>query len=357
MSTGSRAGKRGQKAKETKRAFPLDWLDAAVSRSAESMDYTQATAKKLVDDFFWAESNLQQLLREIRGLGACMQDQRLQSNTELTRRQLAFWTEAFRLLPYFIAVLKIAGPEIVKRSNANKINKWFGILMLARLRDDMGAQAEALKHLHRLGWGIARNNSLHHPDDYIGWNSQVNFALTQQLEWLGKLSLREIYEHMVGNEFAVVSIAIRQRLLDEVKALCSYQGRYVSDDFLELVPSPEPSPEDKVQVSSFVKLLESPHNGLRSFERGIFAAVAAAIQDPDLPAMTVSQVKEEVVKRAASIRKVSPQQARKDLKKFMAAKDKRLEWFAQQLSTVSPRWKYAPSHPQKLPAGEVDGDD
>ena len=230
MSPRSKPRQRAQKAGEN--AFPLDWLDAAVSRSAEAMDYTQATAKKLVDDFFWAESNLQQLLREIRWVGECMQDQRLQSITELTRLQLAFWTEAFRLLPYFMAVLKIAGPEIVKRSNANKINKWFGILMLARLRDDMGAQAEAHRNLQRLGWGIAHNNGWSHPDDYHGWNSPVNLALTQQLNWFGKLGLRAIYEHMIGNQFAVVSNAIRQRLLDEVRSLCRQQRlQYVSDDF------------------------------------------------------------------------------------------------------------------------------
>ena len=50
-------------------------------------------------------------------------------------------------------------------------------------------------------------------------------------------------------------------------------------------------------------------------------------------------------------------QARKDFKKIRAEKDSHLEWIVQQLSLVSPRWKYAPSHPQKLPAGEDARDD
>jgi len=120
MTIKRKPSKRGQKAKETKHAFPMDWLDEAVRSSAEAMDYTQATGKQLAKDFFWAVNGLDQLLREIRGVGECMQDQRLQSNTELTRLQLAFWAEAFRLLPYFMAVLTTAAPEIVKRANRNQ---------------------------------------------------------------------------------------------------------------------------------------------------------------------------------------------------------------------------------------------
>ena len=330
----------------------------AVKRSAAAMDYSRATAKHLVDDFFGADSKLRQLLGEIRWVGDYMRDPRLRDDPKLTKARSGFFREAFRLLPYFVAVLETAAPEIAKRANKNQVNKSFGLLKVALLRADTGAQEQALQNLQHLGWGIAKNKVWFHPDGNAGWNSQVNLALTEQLNRFSNLGLRETFEYMVDNRFAVVANAIKQRLVDELRALYRQQpSQHVSDDFLESVPSPEPSPEEMAQFDSLVRLLESPAGELQNYERRIYAAVEVVIQDHNLPAMTVAQARAELVRQAAAGGNVSLRQSRKDLQKLTAEKDKHFERLANRLSVSPSQWRRGRNYRRKRPVPGVDEDD
>ena len=358
MSTKRKARTRGH-AQETNGAFPLDWLDDAVKRSAETMDYSGATPKQLVDDFFWALTEVQRLMGEMRGFtGFIQRNRRDLNNSAVEKLCIVFFAEAFRHLAYLVALLTTAVPEIVERANKNQTNKWFGLLKVEHQRRDTGAQKQALQNLQHLGWGIAKNNGWFHPDGSAGWNGPVNLALTEQLNRFSNLGLRETYEYMVDNRFAVVANAIEQRLLDEVGKLCRQQRcQHVSDYFLESVPSSEPSPEEMVQFAAVPKLLESSGSGLRGYQQGIYAAVESVIQDSRLPTMTVPQLRAELVRLDAAGRKVSLRQARKDLKKFRAEKDKHWWQLANRLSVSPSQWRRGLNYRRRRPVSVVEEDD
>ncbi len=261
-------------------------------------------------------------------------------------------------MAYLVALLTTAAPEIVGRANKNQTNKWFGLLKVEHQRRDTGAQKQALQNLQHLGWGIAKNNGWFHPDGNAGWNGPVNLALTEQLNRFSTLGLRETYEYMVGNRFAVVANAIKQRLLDEVGKLCRQQRcQHVSDDFLESVPSLEPSPEEMAQFAAIPKLLESSGSGFRDYEQGVYAAVEVVTEDPHFPAMTVAEIKAELRKRISASRKVGPRQVRKDLQKFTAERDKHLERLAEQLSVSPSQWRQGRNYRRKRPVPGLDEGD
>ena len=357
MRTKNKARTHGH-AQETNGSFPLDWLDEAVARSAEPMDYRQSTPKQLVDDFFWALPEVPRLLEYMGRVGRLMRNPLVPNNAAVGRPLIAFLAKGFHLVACLVAVLTTGAPEIVKRANKNQTNKWFGLLKLAHMRGDTGAQGEALPHLQRLGWGIAKNKGWFHPDGNDGWNSPVNLALTEQLNRFSNLGLRETYEYMVDNRFAVVAIAIRQRFVDELRALYRQQpSQHVSDDFLESVPSLEPSPEEMAQFAAIPKLVESSGSGLCDYERGIYAAVEVVFQDLRLPAMTVPQLRAELVRRIAAARSVSPQQAREDLRKFRAEKDKHWGPLANRLSISPSQWRRGRNYRRRRPVHGVDEDD
>ena len=321
MRTKSKARTRGQ-AQETNGAVPLEWLDAAVARSAETMDYSGATAKQLVDDFFWALTEVPRLMGEMRGFTGFIQRNRRDLNkTAVEKLCIVFFAEAFRHMAYLVALLTTAELEIVERANKNKTTKWFGLFMVAHRQGDSGAQNNALKNLYGLAHGIAHNKDWSPPDRNAGWDGAVNQAVFELWKRFQGLSIKEIYEHMVGNDFGGVGIVFERRQVDEIRHKYSERQVYVSDDFLDSVPSDVADPEECLLTNALQELLESDEQ-LASHEVGIYTAITKVVKLPDLCCMTDSQVREAIKKGAAEARGISPQQARRDWQRFLAESEK-----------------------------------
>jgi hypothetical protein len=208
------------------------------------------------------------------------------------------------------------------RREGNQINWWFGEFMLAVLRQDDATQSLALKHLQRLAHGIAHNKGLFPP---IGpnWNDAVNKAVLEQWNRFRHLTAEEIEEHRGRNKFAVVSNAMWQRMIDEIRSHCARRTTPGSDAFFNNLHSDYVDLQDALVDLPFEGLLDDV-SGLSPGNQGIFAAVVQTARDPDVTRYTDSQVREITIKGAAEIRQVSLQQARRDLKRVTAAPEKRV---------------------------------
>ena len=302
------------------------WLQETERLVAQGMDYSKADGKELISAGMWARKELDRLCEEIQMVSSHMRNPQFGKTPEWANLSLEFFAEVFRLVPCFLAVIRTTTKEIVTRVNKNKVNRHFGMLILACKANDNDSWNKERESLLELAVGIAGNNSLYDSNSPDWWILPTDQALQEQVKRFSDLDVTAIWEHMIDSRFGVVGNAIKNRLIDHVKRLTRKPDTVRLDDpnnkFVLEIPDPAPNPEERLLAQSRIKAFESPDGDVSEMERVFWAAIGSFLKAPaELLGMTDPQVRAELVKRAAAIRDVTVRQAWNDLKNFLEDKE------------------------------------
>lgn len=300
-----------------------DWFvgQGALCANEVAGEYAKADGKKLIKDNLWARRELDRLTAEIREVGEYAKIPDFMEDPETRDRIISFFEEAYRLAVYFPAAIQVTSFEIVQRAKKNAVNLHFGLLKLALSGGDDEAQWRALKKLEELAYGIAENSGLFRKDEE-GWGDATNQAVFEQLKHFSELDGWTSLEFMIDNKFAVVGNAIKERIIDEIRAREKHANLDSLDDeqlhkALESIPSKELSAEDCAVIESLFSELESLDDGSTKGIQRTFAGIAQTLRESGLGGLTTSQLIEEIKKQIAASGGVSDRQARNNWQAFL----------------------------------------
>ena len=301
-----------------------EWFKELFEQSVEFIDYSQADANKLISDYLWARRELDRLKQQTEWVGELIKDPRVQADKVKLQQCLDFFVKhAWPLAACFGAFITKSVWEANARINRNQINRHFGLLKLSIYMRHSDLQNHALKNLHELAIGIAVVNDWTHPEGIEGWKGLANLAINQQLRYFQDLDVWGTFEKMIENKFAVVGSAIKNRFIDEFRR--QYRRPLaisLDEDVVQNLPAvPEVSPEEEETAEAFERLLSAPPADMPEGQKMILAAAVRMLEEGQLDDMSIPKIRARLVNEAASMRVVSPQQARKDMKRLERQKD------------------------------------
>jgi hypothetical protein len=312
-------------------------LEGQIDAYLNRLDYSRADAKKLLADGLWAHLELQKLDQQYgivaNGLQTPSSALPEAEATRLVEMCLDFLGRARSLRCYYLATLGAATREANERINRNQISRYFGLLKLSLVGIVPGVQTTALEQLHRLARGIAARNGWSHPEGREGWRGPTNVAICEELKYFKDLDVPATFEKMIEGRFSVVARAIKNRFIDEFRALKRRRAESPGDPAFENALSWQASPEEQASARSIIEWLESPPETLPSGSRAILRAVAELYRSPRLASMTVSEAREHIVRRASAVANITPQGAGKALRRVAAQQDQLLD----ELRSLVPR--------------------
>lgn len=245
----------------------------------------------------------------------------------------------------------------------NQVNLNFTKLLLAERNGNIEMQKKSLGYFYRLAASIAYTHGWFHPDGPEEWRGVADDALLEQLKKYECWSSFSILRHARANGFARVYLALKNRIIDEVRRLVrryrlvcrckEVQSEHFGRDLRGTAVDLELRHEDTL------KLIDTTQAELK-VEDPIFGEILH--QTPLLWADSENWeshpnfVHAELKRRLAAAWKVTPQHAGNCLRRFREAvpQDVRLQRIVEELRDCSAGDRYnLPRH--ELSDPEMEG--
>jgi hypothetical protein len=211
----------------------------------------------------------------------------------------------------------VATDEILKRIWKNKVNAYFGLLLLAHRKGDIEGQNNPIGQLRGIFLSIPdrKNWSTKDRDTWIG---AIDEALREQCKKFADSDARGIFLKMAQGGFGYVYKAVENKLTDELRGMIR-SGRETPQpsQFFRRFRGPSVDPDRELQSLGTLRLIELKRKNANEPIAGVLGAIGNLLRQLEhIGDKTVSQVRELLLKEIVAEREVSLQQARKDHKRF-----------------------------------------
>jgi|SRR5579859_1106164 len=202
--------------------------------------------------------------------------------------------------------------EIGRRIYPNAINRYFGVLKIGELRNDLEAQKEAMRNLYKLFGSIPGKKRWFHPEEWEASDSLTNQLLARELPRHQQADLPTTLEYMMDKRFRYLYRAYECDFKDEIDKL--ERRTFESPLDPDSIGSVEPRQEHLV-----IRLQEAALKQERPMHREIILAFAEMLGHS--VGMSDRAIRAAVVDQVSRRLGISPQWVRRQLRAAIALRE------------------------------------
>ncbi len=186
-----------------------DAQDHAGVAESNRVDPATMSAKELVGTSYAAWEAIRTVSGEI--LAWVPEElMRVKNYPDVVERVIGLFNDAMRIIQSALLAVQAVDPEIHRRLFKNKVNYYFGVLLIGHKANDMRLQKKACGELRGITLGKIHNEGLYRNDNH-SWVEPMDEALAEQCDKFVDYSVTDVFFAVMEDRFAYIYKAIHDK--------------------------------------------------------------------------------------------------------------------------------------------------